>query len=65
MKLEIVCSWCGAKIGEKECDVFNESLPRITHSICKKCRTKVLDDLKQSDESQRKDAIPLINERRN
>lgn len=65
MKLEIVCSWCGAKIGEKECNVFNESLPRITHSICKKCRTKVLDDVKQRDESQREDGSPLTKERRN
>ena len=48
MKLEIVCSWCGEKIGEKECNVLDESLPLITHSICDECCDKVLGDLKQT-----------------
>lgn len=50
MKLQIVCSWCGLKIGEKDCDILDNDLPRITHSICDDCRTKVLKDLKQADD---------------
>jgi len=49
MKLIIICSWCGVKIGEKDCDVLDESLPRITHSICQVCSAKVLEDLKKID----------------
>ena len=49
MKLTIICSWCSRIIGEKECDVLDESLPRITHSICQVCSAKVLEDLKKSD----------------
>ena len=65
MKLIIVCSWCCVKIGEKECDFLDESLPRITHSICDECRIKVLDDLKQPDKNKREDESPLTIERRN
>jgi hypothetical protein len=49
MKLTIICSWCGVKIGEKDCDFLDESLPRITHSICDECYAAVIDDLKQTD----------------
>ena len=48
MKLTIICSWCGVKIGEKECECLDESLSRITHSICSECHSKVIDDLKQT-----------------
>ena len=53
MKLTIICSWCSGTIGEKDCDVLDESLPRITHSICQVCSVKVLEDLKQTDNENR------------
>ena len=64
MKLTIICSWCGVKIGEKDCDVLDESLPRITHSICSECHSKVLDDLNQTDDRNRNDKSQLTIERR-
>jgi len=64
MKLIIICSWCGVKIGEKDCDVFDESLPRITHSICQVCSAKVLEDLKKSDGETTNNDQPKSNERR-
>ena len=64
MKLKIICGWCRKDMGTKICKHFNERLPRITHSICENCRTKVLDDLKQTDESQREDESLLTKERR-
>ena len=48
MKLTIICSWCDAKIGEKDCGVLDESLPCITHSICQACCARVLECLEQS-----------------
>jgi len=48
MKLTIICSWCNLTIGEKECECLDETLPRITHSICQTCCAKVLEDLKKS-----------------
>jgi hypothetical protein len=64
MKLKIICGWCRKDMGTKTCKHFDEDLPRITHSICEKCRAKVLDDLKQTDESQRAHESPLTIERR-
>ena len=64
MKLIVVCSWCGLKIGEKDCDVLDTRLPRITHSICDECKTKVLNDLKQSDNQNRNDKSQFTKERR-
>ena len=64
MKLTIICSWCGVKIGEKDCDFLDESLPRITHSICFECHSKVLNDLKQTDDRNRNDKSQLTIERR-
>ena len=64
MKLTIICSWCGVKIGEKDCDTLDESLPRITHSICSECHSKVLDDLNQPDNQNRNDNLQFTIERR-
>ena len=64
MKLTIICSWCGVKIGEKDCDFLDESLPRITHSICSECHSKVLDDLNQTDNHNLNDKSQLTFERR-
>ena len=64
MKLIIICSWCGVKIGEKDCDVLDESLPRITHSICQVCSAKVLEDLKKSDGETTNNDQPKSTERR-
>ena len=64
MKLTIICSWCGVKIGEKDCDVLDESLPRITHSICQVCSAKVLEDLKKSDGETTNNDQPKSTERR-
>ena len=64
MKLKIVCSWCGVKIGEKDCDVLDDGLPNVTHSICDECRTKVLEDLKQTDNQSRKNKLQITIERR-
>ena len=47
MKLTIICSWCGVKIDKKDCDVLDQSLPRITHSICQTCCARVLECLEQ------------------
>lgn len=54
MKLIIICSWCGVKIGEKKCDVLEERLPRITHSICNECSAEVLNKLNQPNEENMK-----------
>ena len=51
MKLTIICSWCGLTIGEKDCECLDESLPRITHSICKACCTKVLKSVEESNDN--------------
>ena len=64
MKLTIICSWCGVKIGEKDCEYLDHTLPRITHSICSECKTKVLNDLKQSENDNRNDKSKLTIERR-
>ena len=64
MKLEVICAWCQKHLSFKECANFDESLPRISHSICDECRTKVLDDLKQADTPNRKDKSQSTKERR-
>lgn len=48
MKLIVICSWCKLIIRNKDCDHLDESLPRITHSICKTCYAKVFEDLERS-----------------
>ena len=64
MKLTIICSWCGAKIGEKECERLDERLPRITHGICPKCRAKVIEELKHEESENHEDESQLTIERR-
>jgi len=64
MKLEIICAWCQKHLSFKECANFDESLPRISHSICDECRTKVLDDLKQTGNPKRQNKSQPTIERR-
>jgi hypothetical protein len=64
MKLKIICSWCGVKIGEKDCDVLDDRLPNVTHSICDECKTEVLKDLKQTYNQSRKNKLQITIERR-
>ena len=64
MKLTIICSWCGVKIGEKDCDALDENLPRITHSICEECSRKVLNDLNQTDTLKQENKSQITIERR-
>ena len=64
MKLTIICSWCSRTIGEKDCEALDKRLPRITHSICDECRTKVLNDLKQIDDQNRNDKSQITIKRR-
>ena len=64
MKLTIICSWCGVKIGEKDCDVLDENLPRITHSICQICSAKVFEDLERSNYKTTDNDRPKSTERR-
>jgi hypothetical protein len=55
MKIKRICAWCNRDMGLANWEFFDESLPRITHSICSKCRTKVLDDLGQTDDQKLND----------
>jgi hypothetical protein len=41
----IKCSWCGTKIGTKECDKNDKNNGKISHGICDKCEKKVYADL--------------------
>ena len=64
MKLEVICAWCQKHLSFKECANFDESLPRITHSICQVCSAKVLEDLKKSDGKTTDNEQPKSTERR-
>ena len=58
MKLIIRCSWCSRTMGEKYCEYLDENLPRITHSICRACSAKVLEDLERSNNKKLKMTNP-------
>lgn len=64
MMLKIVCAWCSKTLSEKDCEYLDENLPRITHSICPECYSKVLDDLNQADIPSIKDKLQFTIERR-
>lgn len=38
--MDIICSWCNKKMGEKEGT-------GTTHSICKKCKKKLMKEYKE------------------
>jgi hypothetical protein len=54
MHLAIICSWCGADMGKKLCEAFNEELPRVTHSICHACKKDLEKDLRKDPVNQSK-----------
>jgi hypothetical protein len=64
MKIKRICAWCIRDMGWANYVNFDERLPRITHSICSECHTKVLDDLNQSDTLNRNNKSQLTIERR-
>ena len=45
MYLEIVCSWCGKHMGNKEADETDDPTLCISHSICPECKTKVISEI--------------------
>ena len=47
MKIEVRCAWCKAYLGSKECKCTNVGDSRITHSIFKDCREKLLEEMEE------------------
>ena len=41
--MKIVCAWCGADMGEKECSGPDNGL--VSHSICEQCRMEAMAEL--------------------
>ena len=39
--MEIICSWCGKKIGEKD----GKGCAGVTSTICEKCKQKILNEI--------------------
>jgi uncharacterized protein YlaI len=47
MVYQVVCSWCGKHLGEKECPGSKVKDRPITHSICEGCKAKVMAEIEQ------------------
>jgi len=47
MYLEVVCSWCGKKMGNKKAAETDDPTLRITHSICLECNAKVMEETEE------------------
>lgn len=48
MKIKRICAWCNRDMGWASWENFDESLPRITHSMCEACYANILEDLESS-----------------
>lgn len=44
MKFYVVCAWCGADLGVKECETGEETENNISHSICEPCKDRVINE---------------------
>jgi hypothetical protein len=64
MKIKRICAWCNRDMGWAIWENFDESLPRITHSICDECSTKVLNDLNRTEGKNQENKSQLTIERR-
>ncbi|SLM29379.1 conserved hypothetical protein [Desulfamplus magnetovallimortis] len=57
MVYKIKCAWCGKILGSKECAsnympvaINKNEGSCVTHSICLKCKEKVLNEIRNEDE---------------
>lgn len=51
--MKIVCAWCGADMGKKECSGIDSGL--VSHSICERCFSESMAELdRQGDDSAKK-----------
>ncbi len=53
--MKIVCGWCGAGMGEKECSGPDNGL--VSHSICERCRKDAMAELEGKGADREKNGI--------
>ena len=50
--MKVVCAWCGADMGEKDCSGPDNGL--VSHSICERCRIETMAELESRDADREK-----------
>jgi hypothetical protein len=45
MTYQVICAWCGKKIGIKQAEESESTEDAITHSICLECKQKALAEI--------------------
>ena len=56
--MRVLCAWCGADMGEKECSGPDNGL--VSHSICERCRMETMTELEGqgTDREKKGSALP-------
>jgi hypothetical protein len=44
MKIIVQCAWCHKIIGYKYSEIWDELVPKTTHSICSNCYKNLIDE---------------------
>ena len=47
MAIKIICAWCGEWMGLKPCKATDAAHEKVSHSICRLCKKKVLYEAEQ------------------